>query len=330
VSNNLQCIFCVSETFLDRDFDDANLSSLANSHNVIRVDDAVRAGYGGGVMLLIPKFLNFSVNSEIANDFFELVSVCLFSGSAKFAQICLVYRSPSPNRTHSVQALNAALSNLFSRITLPTFVVGDFNFPDISWPTPPKNSLDLSFFITMLEIGFHQVVEEPTHKAGNILDLVFVSDLNFLSNIKVCSPISENADHYAINATIGPFNVGKVGHLSQFYNYKKANFEAMRLYLSQFDWHQCLSVNDSVEQMWSVFKNILLSCIAQFVPLCSYKPRKYVWSQSTVRLHKRQYRLHRKWKKSPSEENRQKWLESAKCARKAKRSDVYLTEKNSR
>ena len=56
-------------------------------------------------------------------------------------------------------------------------VMGDFNLPNVNWKSNTTAiSVGQSFIDSMtLELLLEQIIRSPTHKRGNILDLVFVS-----------------------------------------------------------------------------------------------------------------------------------------------------------
>ena len=56
-------------------------------------------------------------------------------------------------------------------------VMGDFNLPNVNWESNATAiSVDQSLLDSMTqELLLEQIIKSPTHKIGNILDLVFVS-----------------------------------------------------------------------------------------------------------------------------------------------------------
>ena len=52
------------------------------------------------------------------------------------------------------------------------FIVGDFNFPSIDWENNySSHSIDQSFLELFSNLGLAQLINKPTHTAGNILDI---------------------------------------------------------------------------------------------------------------------------------------------------------------
>ena len=77
--------------------------------------------------------------------------------------------------------------NFVSQISKHILLIGDLNFPEISWPDS-STSCELhrkfcDFFIC--DLGHSQMVNEPTHKSGNTLDLLFSNIPGLIKNLKV-------------------------------------------------------------------------------------------------------------------------------------------------
>ena len=68
-------------------------------------------------------------------------------------------------------------------------VIGDLNFPEIKWPDPVTTCQLHENFINFLNgnLGHSHLISEPTHKSGNILDLLFTNIPNQIIIIKKTS-----------------------------------------------------------------------------------------------------------------------------------------------
>ena len=66
-------------------------------------------------------------------------------------------------------------------------LIGYINFPEISWPDPSTTNKLHKKFINLLvdDLGHSQMINEPTHKGGNILDLLFTNIPDMISDISV-------------------------------------------------------------------------------------------------------------------------------------------------
>ena len=80
-------------------------------------------------------------------------------------------------------------------MTADIIIGGDFNLPKVDWNNGQASTLspcirpirlmaaELRCFCD--EFFLKQVVNEPTHKDGNILDLVFTNNMDLISDINV-------------------------------------------------------------------------------------------------------------------------------------------------
>jgi len=65
-------------------------------------------------------------------------------------------------------------------------LIGDFNLPNISWPEGDSNvELENKFLDTFSDLGFMQMITEPTHEAGKTLDLLLTNCPELISNINI-------------------------------------------------------------------------------------------------------------------------------------------------
>lgn len=125
----------------------------------------VVAGRGEGISLFIKS--NHEVTSEpkkINKHHFQIIQ-------ANLEKICiiLVYRSPSTN------SQNLLMKELLSILPKegPTIVCGDFNMHPNE-----ENSYFAQLSEKMVRHGFVQHIDKPTHKSGNVLDHLYVRELN--------------------------------------------------------------------------------------------------------------------------------------------------------
>lgn len=149
------------------------------------------------------------------------------------------YRPPTYSSTF-VNELHDATNIVSSRFpTLPLFLLGDFNIPNITWNSEPPlmhpvSSLAKEFLDFCSVFSFTQVVKQPTRitqSAANTLDLVLSSRSDFISDITYLPGLSDHAllsFHVNLSRPLAPKKS------KTFRNYKKANFEAINNELSAF------------------------------------------------------------------------------------------------
>ena len=100
----------------------------------------------------------------------ELITVELDTSPKTF--IVCIYIPPSCSESLQRIAVNY-LDSIRTDI-----VVGDFNAPDIDWSTLTATTpYSLSLCNTIHNKNFKQLMNMPTHKQGNILDLIITNSL---------------------------------------------------------------------------------------------------------------------------------------------------------
>ena len=153
-------ILAVTETWLsDRILDNEIIPA---GFNIYRND---RPSRGGGVLIAVDRSLP---SRPLAVPFgHEVVTVEVKCPHVVI--LCVVYIPPGATFTH----LQVLLRYIQSLLTCERLVLlGDFNQPNIDWQTltgncPVSNSLCDFIF----DHGLVQLIHEPTHVQGNILDL---------------------------------------------------------------------------------------------------------------------------------------------------------------
>lgn len=144
-----------------------NQEILPTNYKIYRRD---RNRRGGGVLI--------AVRNEIPSgiiDTLELITIEV--ELAKKFQITCLYIPPASCDQYQQEVL----SSIGSLSTL-----GDFNCPDINWstltaPSPFSSALCDQFY----SLNLVQIVTDPTHKLGNILDLIATNVPDCLANLTV-------------------------------------------------------------------------------------------------------------------------------------------------
>ena len=159
---------------------------------------------------------------------------------------------------------------------------GDFNLPHATWPdglAGPGSSADERIMLRALmdiagEFFLQQVIEKPTHKHGNVLDLLFTNNLHFLhSHDTVESIFSDHrivecATTYQVDNTLGNTEEGSCSsepgpsfHTLNFFS-DDVDWEGLEDELSSHDWDlefQQLGLEDMLRHFFSTSLDISLS-----------------------------------------------------------------------
>ena len=297
-------IIAITETKIDNKFDDNEL--LGPDFTVARND---RKQGGGGVLIATR---NDCLHLHILNTTIgpgESIILTLSIHSQYTLNLVTFYRPPSEQNLENItQLLNG------NDLAHPVIMVGDFNLSDLKWPSgvgsikPTSNrkyfhkeAVDL-----FKEHDFYQLINEPTHKRGNILDLVFVASPileDFHIKTEVLPGIS---DHSMI--LIG----GKLQDLSLKanretvkvkYNFKKAKYPRIKEIF--YDLHKHFEHQSlSVPAMWAEFTKAIDQSVKNYVPSLLPRPKGKPWmTRELLRLIRWRKRIFDRCKKYPSHEN---------------------------
>ena len=111
-----------------------------------------------------------------------------------------------------------------------TIIVGDFNLPDIQWDTlSSTSSISCAFCDFVFDNLLTQLIDQPTHIQGNILDLVLSNSNDCITNLSVASNNNWIAtDHFAVT-----FQLSQQIHPTPtttpkyIFDFPKANYDGM-------------------------------------------------------------------------------------------------------
>ena len=82
-------------------------------------------------------------------------------------------------------------------------IIGDFNFPDIDWDLLSGFSLASNQFCDLVfQTGLSQLIDQPTHKHGNTLDLLLTNLDNNISHLQINSDQLLPTDHFSITFSL--------------------------------------------------------------------------------------------------------------------------------
>ncbi len=106
---------------------------------------------------------------------------------------------------HNFKEIEKHLRNIAARKKFKAhFVVGDFNLPDINWSEGHSSTqLGERYLDLFCDLGLSQIINQPTHQKGKILDLVLSNLAGAVENIvvmaknEICS-----SDHFGISFTL--------------------------------------------------------------------------------------------------------------------------------
>ena len=183
-------------------------------------------------------------------------------------------------------------------------LLGDFNFPDINWDTlsgnsPVSNQLcDLIF-----NTGLSQLIVEPTHIHGNVLDLLLTNIEENIHSLKVHSDPFLSSDHYDITFKVVTVHKPLSKSTPYFsFNFSKGDYSGLNNYLLHTDFTTC-SLTHDIERIWQAIEHQVVNAMKLFIPIKKYHPVQHPpWFTSEIRhCIKRLRTSRRKYKLRPSQ-----------------------------
>ena len=160
----------------------------------------------------------------------------------------------------------------------------------------------------MEENFLFQHVDEPTHRSGNILDLVLSKDEHLVRSVEHEGRLGKS-DHEMLMVTVS-MELVKAVVPNNSRDYDRANFEEMRREMEDEDW---ATLNQKgVEECWSIIHGRMEKLVDDWVPWRKRRGGKDAprWMNSEVRKSVTQKKkAWKRWKCSGREEEKKKYLE---------------------
>jgi len=308
-------LILLTETWTNPEMGDAEIS--IEGFSIINRSDRgdTGGGRGGGIISYVRTGVQVT---EVASkfDLFCQGRMMQITCQQMKLNIVNIYRPPSTSQDNITR-----LSDAIREIKAPTIIVGDFNFPEISWNTMTTTSIRSQEFIEAIQDVFlSQMVNFPTRHGndptkGNTLDLILCSHPELIGNIDDIGPIG-NSDHTCVQFDI---LISVQENLSEelIPDFRKANFEEMREQLNRIEWDTELD-GKSTEEMWSLFKQKLDQLTLQHIPMMHRRSKKKTpWNnQETRRAVRVKQRKYKKMKQTQSAEDVSEFKKAQKQTKK--------------
>ena len=258
-------------------------------------------GRGGGILIYVAK--GRCAWKESAMGYFEQCASIKLRGKKSDLAINIIYRSPNSSSNN-----DASLCNLVKEMRGTFVCIGDFNFPGIGWGTGRSDAKSRAFYEEVEENFLFQHVDEPTHRSGNILDLVLSKDEHLVRSVEHEGRLGKS-DHEMLMVTVS-MELVKAVVPNNSRDYDRANFEEMRREMEDEDW---ATLNQKgVEECWSIIHGRMEKLVDDWVPWRKRRGGKDAprWMNSEVRKSVTQKKkAWKRWKCSGREEEKKKYLE---------------------
>ena len=228
-------IFAVTESWANEDI--GNDLLIINGYELVsRVDrNDTDRGRGGGILVYAKKELDV-LAEDVMTDFNQCTGIKIKRRCGD-VNLYVVYRSPN-----STKANDDDLVKWVKEMRGPTIIIGDFNFPDIDWSAGIAGSRGRNFLDATQETFMEQLVNEPTHRSGNILDLVLCNEEEMVTEVKAEGRLGKS-DHDILSFQMCVENNEKKEQWAAV-DFARANFAVMREDAQKINWNEELQGKD--------------------------------------------------------------------------------------
>ena len=174
----------------------------------------------------------------------------------------------------------------------------------VNWQNYTATSnVHTSYLNLFLGLGLTQIISEPTHKCGNILDLLLTDSPLLVTNQKIHSPGTFiKYDHSPISFSLSSLVARRKAVTRKIFNFKKAIWKTLNNDLKRVDWHYLLS-SEEAHTGWEIFKNKFLILCDKHIPKITIKESFHPpWYDSEVfKRNKKKENFRKKFKETNSQ-----------------------------
>ena len=257
-------------------------------------------------------------------------------GSGDDLIIGLLYRSPNSSKEETSQMI-MDINNVLAGNYKYVMIMGDLNFPEISWDTGTvlSGGAHVQEFLDCVRDNYlYQHVTSPTRYRGtqkaNVLDLIMTNDEDIVKAVEHGEPLGKS-DHVALYWRVD-CGVRKKFISGKRYAYSKADYGKMRGRFAEVDWVSLLS-DKTCDETWDLILDRVLSVIHESVPIVNFKTEhnktlKPKWCNDNVLTKiKSKKKTFYKYKNSGTEHDYQIYKEARREVKRETRRAVRSYEK---
>jgi Reverse transcriptase (RNA-dependent DNA polymerase)/Endonuclease-reverse transcriptase len=275
-------------------------------------------GVGGGLVFYVKDCYQIIPGTEDLGDFNQYSTLTLSSKCGPL-NLILIYRPPNSNAANF-----SSLVQLIENTKQNTIIIGDFNMPGIDWEEERAVGQGKILLDVMTAQGLEQMVGFPTHKKGNILDLILTNCPEKFVSVTEAGCLG-TSDHCIIMAEIE--SVLPKNKTVTRLNWRKGDFQAIRDELRTTDWD--ILHTGSLSEAWNIFKHRLTALVSRYIPRITVKgagrPR---WLNCELKkLLTKKKNAWRKYRREGGSENKEAYDEIAKRLKKQIRNAKRNVEK---
>ena len=344
--------FAITETWLNDTHLDAELYidgySLFRKDRIRKKSKSTRSSGGVGIYIRDDHAISAETIFSFTNGVIESLGIHVMSLNLI---LLVTYRSPDnctktkDGKSSGIQHRSTSkefkayldeLKKLLVSLPTPTpdiLLMGDFNLPHADWLTGECSSgadkeeqmMVKCLYELSLEHFLIQNLDCPTHKDGNMIDLVFTNNSDLIHNLTVIP--APNSDHYLINCSAvysratepkenEPENNENRNEECSFHHLNffddTVNWDSLCDELSQYNWTREFRGMDTTSMM-NRFTSVCLQIAQKWVPVRKAPPHAHHNRPKIPRhrraLMRRRTRLKKRYISAKTEVNRQALLQ---------------------
>ena len=185
-------------------------------------------------------------------------------GGKEVVKLILVYRPPVTPGSQADGGNTERLCKLLRKQQGKVVICGDFNLPKVDWDRGWSSCAGERMVVdTLHDMFWHQLVKEPTHRLGNLLDLCVTSSVELISAGDVVEPLG-TSDHKGLEVNLLGATADRTTK-ELVPDWAKANMEKMREMLGEIEWSKELAQLSGVDSMGK-FYNLVNKVTQECVP----------------------------------------------------------------
>ena len=253
-------------------------------------------GAGGGIIIYSKTGLDI-LESNLSSDFNQFSAFNIIQENGDNISIITAYRPPSTNAENTQK-----LCEIVENMNMNSILIGDINLPGIKWRNNVSDSKGRKFFETVKNTNAKQLVDKPTHKAGEILDLVITKNEDIILDVEVIDNLSKGDHNMIVIEVIA--NSTKSTTTEKIFDWYRADIEKLKEEFKSIDWNEKFE-NKTATGMWTEFTTLLEDIQKKHVPLKLRRSNnRPIWmSQGLLKLIRKKRRTYKRFKKYPTQEN---------------------------
>ena len=211
-------------------------------------------------------------------------------------------------------------------------MIGDINLSTVDdWTEPSSNcELENKYVNLFNELGLTCLINSPTHRLGNILDLLFTNQPGLIQDINIKPDVVCPSDHLSIIFKIRKNVPRKRPKKKKVFRYKEADWDGLSYELQGYNWYS-LFYGQSIIDSWNIFKSKLDIAMRNHIPFKSikFRPQPPWFDDEIFQLSKAKHKLRKIFKESnlkTDEENYKKSKIRLKQKEKEKKREFLIAD----